>query len=215
MVASPAPFRKQRGRLVLALLAGWGGVLWADPALAQIPAPVLPILTPPPATWDHDLLSARPALGQTLTDLSVLTGGLTWGMTPVDVNGVLPVRVPGINWAGLASATEYQSDIRYFWARLDSLGALRVGSTACVGRNSYVVFLFQASGLFRLSYRLTGDPACPNPGAAASQIFGRYVAMEWSLAQSIHYRAGGLDIIDVTDPTAGYLTTIRWQPRAR
>jgi hypothetical protein len=182
-------------------------------AFAQ-PAPK-PILAPPSLLWDNAMLSARPALSQTVTDFAAITGGIVFGMEPADANALLPVPASGITWTVLPPATEFQDDIRYFWTRLEGASDLRAGSTACVGASSYIVFLFQARGLFRISYRLIPDAACPRPGDAASEIFGRYVPITRSIALSVHYRVGAMEVVDITDPTAGYLTTVRWQPRGK
>ena len=103
----------------------------------------------------------------------------------------------------LPPATEFQSDVRYFWVRMEGLRDLRAGSTSCVGANSYIVLLFQSRGLFRISYRLAPDASCPRPADAAAEIFGRYVSIMQEIAQSVHYRARAMEVVDITDPTAG------------
>ena len=74
-------------------------MLAASPACAQPAAtPVLPaaagsverIFTPPPVQWDNAMLSFRPALQQTATDFANLTGGIAFGMSPGQVNALLP-----------------------------------------------------------------------------------------------------------------------------
>ena len=75
------------------------------------------------------------------------------------------------------------------------------------------MFLFQERGLFRISYRLTPDNNCPRITDTAEEIFGRYVTITADIALSVHYRAGPLEVVDITDPTAGYLVATRWQPR--
>jgi hypothetical protein len=82
--------------------------------------------------------------------------------------------------------------------------------TACTGGRSYVVFLFNANGLLRLSYRLLADKTCPDTNEAAQEIFARYVALGQSVAISIRYRTGNTQVVDITDPAAGYLTPVRW-----
>jgi hypothetical protein len=204
--------RRSLGVILTALVPIVGG--WGLSRASAQPTPK-PILAPPPLLWDNAMLSARPALGQTVSDFAAITGGIVFGMEPADANALLPVPASGITWTVLPPASEFQDDIRYFWTRLDGARDLRAGSTACVGGSSYIVFLFQARGLFRISYRLIPDAACPRPGDAAREIFGRYVQITRSIAQSVHYRVGAMEVVDITDPTAGYLTTVRWQPRGK
>jgi|GEM_PF-2100460 len=172
------------------------------------------ILTPPPLRWDRQMLSGRPALSQTITDFAAITTGITFGLDPSAVNAKLPAPAPGVAWGSLPAAGEFQDDIRYFWVRLEGLTDLHAGATACLGVDSYIVFLFQQRGLFRMSYRLAPDATCPNVNDAAEEIFGRYVSIATDIAQSVHYRAGSLEIVDISDPTAsGYLVATRWHPR--
>lgn len=204
--------RLTRGLAALALLAG-GSAL--TPAAAQDENITVPILAPPPSAWDSGMLSGRPLFSQTVTDFSALTGGILFGMGPAEVNGRMPNPAKGIVWGVLPSAAEFPDDVRYFWIRFDDARDLRMGTTACVGSDSYIVFLFQSRGLFRISYRLVPDVACPRPADAALQIFSRYVTISTDLALSVHYRAGAMEIVDVSDATASrYLMATRWQPRA-
>ena len=185
----------------------------ASPPAASSPAtePVKRIFLPPPLQWDNAMTSASPALQQTATDFANLTGGIAFGMSPGQVNARLPDPYPGLSWDLLPSANEYQSEVRYFGVPLDRAGALRMGLTACAGAASYVVLLFNRNGLFRLSYRLTADRSCADTSTAAQAIFARYVPIGESVALSVRYRSGRTDVVDVTDPTAGYLIPTRWR----
>ncbi len=219
MPAHAARSLRRRPAFALMLLAPLGVVAptWAAPAWTapgQAPDAVLHILVPPPTKWDHQMLATHPALNQTVSNFKAITGGIAFGMPPAGVNAKLPVPEPGIAWTSLPQATEFQDDVRYFWTRLDGVHELRAGATACAGAGSYIVFLFQQRGLFRVSYRLTPDAACPNVAAAADEIFGRYVGIAQDIAQSVHYRVGTMEVVDITDPTAGELVGVRWQPRA-
>jgi len=212
MPANTAPSWRRHVVPTLALLAGLGV---AAPVWAQDEPVDLPILTPPPSVWDHQMLNGRPLLSQTVSNLTAITTGIAFGMGPGEVNTHMPVPAQGISWSALPPATEFQDDIRYFWIRFDEAGGLRLGAKGCVGTDSYIVFLFQSRGLFRISYRLVPDVACPRPAAAALEIFGRFVSLATEVAIAEHYRAGAMEIIDVTDPTAlSSLRAIRWQPKA-
>ncbi len=198
--------------MLFVVLAITAGLAMAQPASGT--AERKHVLTPPPLRWDRQMLSGRPALSQTVSDFAAITGGVTFGLGPAAVNGKLPAPAPGVTWASLPAATEFQDDLRYFWVRLEGLSDLRAGTTACLGVDSYIVFLFQQRGLFRISYRLAPDATCPNVGDAAADIFGRYVSIATDIAQSAHYRAGPLEIVDISDPTAAsYLVATRWRPR--
>jgi len=189
---------------------------WAQPAATPVgPAasaePVKRIFTPPPVQWDNTMLSFRPALQQTATDFANLTGGIAFGMSPGQVNALLPDPYPGLSWTGLSLANEYPGEVRYFGVPIDRAGALRMNFTGCPGAGSYVVLLFNSRGLFRMSYRLTADKSCANTNEAAQSIFARYVPIGQTVAMSWRYRTSKTEVVDVTDPTAGYLIPTRWR----
>ena len=169
----------------------------------------------PPTQWDNDMSRDRPALRQGPSDLAALTGGIVFGLSPNEVNTKLPLPTPGIGWATLPSATEYPDDVRYFWVRLDAAGDLRDGMNGCASVTSYVVFLFRQRGLFRISWRLPEDAACPSTRAAAEDLYGRYLSVDRTVSLAIHYRAGKADVVEITDPSADYLLPYRWSNRQR
>jgi hypothetical protein len=180
------------------------------PAAVESPAPVGRILVPPPVQWDQSMSGFRPAQRQTPDDFYNLTGGVAFGMSPVALNARLPDPYPGMSWNALAMANEYPGDVRYFGTPIAGAGSPRMEVTACSGAASYVVFLFSSRGLFRLSYRLIADKACTGTGEAAREIFARYVTIGQTVALSVRYRTGQTEVVDVTDPTAGYLIPPRW-----
>jgi hypothetical protein len=180
----------------------------ATPPAAE---PALRILAAPPVQWDHPMLNFRPALQQGPTELYNLTGGVTFGMSSIELNARLPNPYPGLSWTGLPLANEYPGEVRYFGAPIAEAGKLRMDVTACAGATSYIVFLFTARGLFRLSYRLIADKGCLDTGSAAREIFARYVTIGQSVALSVRYRTGKTEVVDVTDATAGYLIPTRWR----
>lgn len=214
MPATAAQDWRRHLTCILTRLTLLAGIVCALPAAAQTASNNKPILAPPPSVWDHQMLSGRPLLSQTVSDFAAITNDILFGMGPGEANDHLPTPAAGVSWNTLPPATEFQDDVRYFWVRFQDAGALRVGATACVGPDSYIVFLFRPRGLFRISYRLLPSAACPTPIDAAEQIFGRYVTLSTDIALSVHYRAGPIEVVDVTDPTAGYLIATRWQPHA-
>jgi hypothetical protein len=168
------------------------------------------IFLAPPLQWDNAMLSYHPALQLTATDFANLTGGFAFGMSPTSVNAKLPEPYPGLSWSGLALANEFPGEARLFGVPIAAAGGLRMGLTACTGANSYLVFLFKANGLFRLSYRLTADKSCADVNEAAQQIYARFVPLGQSVAFSVRYRTGATQVVDITDPTADYLVPVRW-----
>jgi hypothetical protein len=216
-------------------LVAIGGAAWAQSVapvpLAQPAAPVQtapaqpaaagPVIIPkrifavPPLQWDADMLSARSALHETSSDLANLTAGIIFGLSPTDVDTLLPDPAPGVSWNSLPAASEFPEDVRYFWTRLAGSQDLQAGISTCAGANSYIVFLFRSRGLFRISYRFVPDAACPDPSSAVAAIFARYLLLGRSVALAVHYRSGGVHVVDVSDPTADYLIPMRWQNRAR
>jgi len=174
-----------------------------------------PILMTPPVQWETSLLGSRPAWHQSINDLAVLTGGILFGMSPRDVNTSLPEPTPGLDWAKLPLATEFPEDVRYFWIKLHGLKMPLVQTESCTGHASYVTFLFRTRGLFRISFRFLADEDCPSTTAAASEIMARYVLMPREVVQSMHYRNGRVEVVDLVDPASGYLVGVRWQQRGR
>jgi hypothetical protein len=173
--------------------------------------PVKRIFLPPPLQWDSAMGSSRPALQQTATDFANLTGGIAFGLSPGQVNARLPDPYPGLSWDRLPAANEYPGEVRYFGVPLERAGTLRMNLTECAGAASYVVLLFTSNGLFRLSYRLTADRTCADTNAAAQAIFARFVPIGETVALSVRYRTGNTEVVDVTDPTSGYLIPTRWR----
>ena len=168
------------------------------------------IFTPPPEQWDNATLSFRPALQQTATDFANLTGGLAFGMSPARANASLTNPYPGLSWGDLPLANEYPGEVRYFGVPVDRAGSLRMNMTACAGTGSYLALLFSTKGLFRLSYRLIADKTCADTNEAAKEIFSRYVQIGQTVANSNRYVTGKTQVVDVTDPTAGFLSPVRW-----
>ncbi len=173
------------------------------------------ILITPPLQWETSMLGARPAWHQSVNDLAVLTGGILFGMSPRDVNTALPDPTPGLDWTRLPLATEFPEDVRYFWIKLHGSKAKLLRTENCTGHASYVTFLFRTRGLFRISFRLQADEDCPSTNAAATEIMARYVLMPREVVQSMHYRNGQVEVVDLVDPAAGYLVGVRWQQRGR
>jgi hypothetical protein len=175
------------------------------------PEAVKPIFVPPPMQWDQSISGFRPALQQTPDDFYNLTGGVAFGMSPAALNARLPDPYPVMSWNALAMANEYPGEARYFSTPIPGAGPLRMGAAACTGATSYLVFLFSSRGLFRLSYRLIADKNCTDTGDAAREIFARYVTIGQTVALSVRYKTGRAEIVEITDPLAGYLNPIRWR----
>jgi hypothetical protein len=169
----------------------------------------------PPTQWDNAMSRDRPAFIQGASDIGNLTGGIAFGLSPADVNARLPTPTPGIDWASLPFANEYPDDVRYFWVRMDAVRDLRAGINACVGANSYIVFLFRDRGLFRISWRLLPDKDCPSTRDAAEDIYARYLTIDRSASLATHYHARNAEAVEITDPNADYLTQYRWANRQR
>ena len=157
------------------------------------------------------MLTFRPGLQQTATDLANLTRGLTFGMSATEVNAFLPDPLPGLTLNGLPMANEYPGEVRYFGVAFAATGPLRMDISACPGEASYVVFLFNGRSLFRLSYRLVADKACPDTSEAARQIFERFVPVGTNVAMSARYQTGTTEVVDITDPNVRTLIPVRWR----
>ena len=201
-----------RAGVVLLMLAA--GPAFGQPAAPPEVGSERRIFLPAPITWDTAMLSSRPTLRQTATDFASLTGGVRFGMAPSALNRLLETPTPGLSWRALSLANEFQDEVRVFSVPFEAAGSLRMGVTSCTGARSSLAFLFSPQGLFRLSYRLLSDNACPDTRPAARQILARYVPIDQDVARSVRYRAGRSDVVDVTDPASGVRIPVRWRPRA-
>jgi len=172
---------------------------------------MLHLFVPPPLEWNNRTMIARPGLQQSAHDLALINGGVVFGMTPDQVANQIPNMPAGTSWNTLRSAREYLSDVRYFWVRLDDLPLWRAIMPSCIGSASYAAFLFTGNGLFRMSFRLLPDAACPSVTSAAVELFSHYIAVGPSVALGVRYRSMQAEVVDVTDPTAGSLIPVRWR----
>ena len=197
-----------------ALLWGWAA-LAVPPASAQTDETTKRLMFPPPLDWDNTVASFRPGYRQTLTDFANLTGGIVFGLKPPEVNALLPDPANRLDWHTLPLAPEFPEDVRYFWVKLGKGRVLDAGIDSCVGEASYLVLLFRARGLFRISYRLIPDTTCPSVADAAGAVMAHYVRIDPAIALATHYRNGNADVVDIVDPGSGHLRTIRWQQRRR
>lgn len=203
------------GRHFLAALL-WGWAALAVPSVsAQTDETTKRLLFPPPLDWDNTVASFRPGYRQTLTDFANLTGGVVFGLKPPEVNALLPDPAPRLDWHTLPLAPEFPEDVRYFWVKLGKGRVLDAGIDSCVGEASYLVLLFRARGLFRISYRLIPDTTCPSVADAAGAVMAHYVRIDPTIALAMHYRNGTAEVVDIVDPGSGHLRTIRWQQRRR
>jgi hypothetical protein len=181
--------------------------------LTAAPGQTTRIFAVPPTRWDNAMSRDQPAQILGASDLANLTGGIVFGLSPSEVNAQLPAPAPGVEWTALPFAAEYPDEVRYFWVRFDALRQPPGASTACTGANSYIVFLFRDRGLFRISWRLLPDDTCPSTGAAAEDIYARYLAIDGPVTLASHYRAGKAEVVEVTDPNVHYLIPYRWANR--
>ena len=168
------------------------------------------IFLPPPMSWDREMANMRPALSQGRSDFVAVTGGVAFGMRAEDVNALLPKPYAGMSWDAMSQALEYPGDVRYFWVPFNEAGPLQAGTKRCAGDGSYVVFLFNQTALFRLSYRLVPDQSCPSVKETARDIFGRYITIGETVTLTSRYHTGTAEVVDITDPSASFLIPIRW-----
>lgn len=173
------------------------------------------ILSVPPIQWDHDMTTFRPGVTHGPSDVSALTGGIMFGMRPSEVDARLPAPIKNLAWDNLPFATEYPENVRYFWTRFSAAPPPHPDDGHCAGAASYVVFFFRNDRLFRVSWRLLPDDSCPNPRAAATDIYARWLTIDRSAALATHYAPNQAEVVEVTDPTIDELVPIRWENRKR
>lgn len=174
-----------------------------------------PILTVPPMQWDARMSRFHPGVIQGPTDVANLTGGIVFGLSPGEVDSHMPTPVLGLTWENLPFATEYLSDVRYFWVRFSAAPAPHPRVENCAGSSSYVVFFFRNRRLFRISWRLLADETCASPRAAAEDIYASWLSIDRRTAFVTHYSPNQAEVVEVTDPGANDLIPIRWENRKR
>ena len=114
-------------------------------------------------------------------------GGFSFGMTPQQVNALLPHPFGDV--AALPVAGEFKTaDVRYFWvntaqfpppdAHASSFEPMRIFQSCWESHNSYVTFLFTGNGLFRISTRFFWD--CPNQITLGKDFAALYLAQDVS-----------------------------------
>lgn len=169
-----------------------------------------PILILPTLQWDSDGERWRFSAEQTAIEVERALAGLNFGMTPAQVNNLLPRPGPPLTFTAMPVAPEFPEPVHYTWLHMMVAGRLMTPVKSCYGASSYIVVLFRASGLFRVSYRFLPDGNCPNPRPAAEELYARFVPINSTIAFSVHYHTGYADVVDVTDPHAGVLISERW-----
>jgi hypothetical protein len=175
------------------------------------PAPnIKQILILPTLQWDSDGERWRFAAEQSTMEVERALAGLNFGMTPQQVNNLLPHPGPALNFADMPAAPEFPEPVHYTWTHMVVAGKLMAPVKSCYGAASYIVVLFRASGLFRVSYRFLPDSNCPNPRPAADELYARFVPINSTIAFSVLYHTGYADVVDVTDPHSGILISERW-----
>jgi hypothetical protein len=173
------------------------------------------ILSIPPIQWDHEMATFHPGVVHGPSDVANLTGGITFGMRPSEVDVHLPAPAKNLTWENLPFATEYPEDVRYFWTRFSVAPPPHPADGHCVGAQSYVVFFFRNAHLFRISWRLLPDDACPSPRAAAEDLYAKWLEIDRSVALTTHYAPNQAEVVEATDPAVDELVPIRWDNRKR
>jgi hypothetical protein len=184
-------------------------------AMAQTQDTTKRILVLPPLQWNDTGVNWHYATQHSATDVARLMGGLTFGLKLDEVSQHLPKFGSNLRWADLPAATEFSEDVRFVRIPMRVAAGLRAPVTACFGEPSHVVLLFRGKALFRVSWRFLADQSCPNPRAAAFQLFAAYVPIATTVAVSVRYRTGQAEVVDVTDPAAQALIAQRWQARGQ
>lgn len=177
--------------------------LFSAAAAAQTADMAKPILALPPLQWDAMGVGSHLAVQQSADTLRRLMGGLNFGLKPDSVGQHLPGIGGDLHWNDLPPAKGFADDVRLVRTPMRDAGALRPTGSDCFGDASNVVLLFRNGVLFRVSWRFRPDRACPDPHDAAEALFAGFVPLNSGIAVSTHYRAGTIEVVDVTDPAAG------------
>ena len=112
-------------------------------------------------------LAPNPHLYEAMRDFTEGIGPFRLGMTPDQINALLPKPFGDVSWTSLPIASEFRpAEVRYFWVPLSDFKCSQQASPVCEplhvfqpcwGGQSFVPFLFSASKLIRVSLRLYPD----------------------------------------------------------
>jgi hypothetical protein len=182
---------------------------------ATVPDTAKAIFVLPALQWNSAGEAWSYATEQNPIELARTMSGLSFGMTPEEASGHLRGATHVLHWSDLPRASEFTDDVRYMWIPIQAAGALRARITSCTGDDSYIVILFLNNALFRASWRFLPSPNCPDPRAAAEDVYAGFVPLASTIAISLLYRTGDADVVDITDPAAGPLIATRWRMRAQ
>jgi hypothetical protein len=108
---------------------------------------------------------------------TLLLGKFKFGMSPDDVNKLLPIPYDTLylEATSLPTAGEYApTEVRYLWRKLSEFQTLPYAGLylGCATGNSYVAFLFDQTGLFRVSLRLIDD--CPTRRTVVTKLADQF-----------------------------------------
>lgn len=193
----------------LLLVVSAGTLLARFPARAQDQEQSKTIFVLPALQWNGMGAVWEYTTSQTDADLARAMGGLTFGLTPEAVAKHMPDYTTALHWDNLPEAKGFSQDVRYVWMPVKRAGWLLSPVTACFGDSSYVALLFRNDALFRVSWHFLPGPQCDDPHVAADQLYAAYVQLLPNIANSVLYRAGLAEVVDVSNPHAGALLAQR------
>jgi hypothetical protein len=134
------------------------------------------------------------------------------GMTPEAVNNGLAHPLASVAPSDLAPVPYLGPDkVFSFSIGMAQAGDLKPAIVSCFGAASQIVFQFDAGQLYTTSFRFARDRVCPDPTAAADELFQRLLAIPSEVMPSAHYRAGEIDIVDAWDPTVATVIRRPWR----
>jgi hypothetical protein len=134
------------------------------------------------------------------------------GMTPEAVNNTLAHPLDSVAPLDLAPVPYLGPDkVVGFATDMSQAGDLKPAIVSCFGGASKIVFQFDAGRLYTISFRFARDGACPDPTAAADELYQRLLAIPFAVMPSAHYRAGEIDVVDAWDPMVGTVIRRPWR----
>jgi hypothetical protein len=141
-------------------------------------------------------------------------GGFRFGMSPEQVNALLPRPFATVAWQTLPVAREYKTaEVRYFFRPLADFTAAAGGPFyealpelhACWSGESYVAFEFTAARLIHISIRLLPD--CADRARLLQQLAMRFSVPHPNPAGPVVFQAD-VDVVTVAGYTGDSVSSL-------
>jgi hypothetical protein len=146
-------------------------------------------------------------------EAAALPLGVHLGMSPEEVKARLAKPLASAAPPALGQVSYLgPGTVEGFIVRMAAAGDMQLAITSCFAPTSLIFFQFVARKLYAVMFAFASDATCPDASGAANDLFQRLLAIPSAAMPAGHYRVGGLEIVEVWDPTVTSVTHKRWAP---